>query len=35
MPEAPGVSLNIIITTIYTNRMAEINAGLANKLKKV
>ena len=34
MPEAPGVSLNITITTIYTNCMAEINTGLINKLKR-
>ena len=34
MPEALGVSLNIITATAYADRMAEINAGLTDKLKK-
>ena len=34
MPEAPGVPLNIIITITHANRMAEINTGLTDKLKK-
>ena len=32
--KAPGVPLNIITTTTHADRMAEINAGLTNKLKK-
>ena len=31
--EASGALLNILTTTIYTNRIAEINAGLTDKLK--
>ena len=34
MPEAPGVFLNIVIAITHANCMAEINAGLINKLKK-
>ena len=34
IPEAPGVSLNIIIIITHADRMAEINAELMNKLKK-
>ena len=34
IPEAPGVFLNITTTTAHANRMAEINAGLKDKLKK-
>ena len=34
MPEASGVPLNIATTTTRANRMAEINIGLINKLKK-
>ena len=33
--EAPRVPLNIIITTTHADRMAEINTGLTDKLKKV
>ena len=32
--KAPGALLNIITTTAHANRIAEINAGLTNKLKK-
>ena len=32
--EAPGIPLNIITTTAHTNRMAKINTGLTDKLKK-
>ena len=35
MPEAPGVFLNIATTTAHADHMAEINAGLTDKLKKV
>ena len=35
MPEAPGVFLNITTATIYADRMAEINIGLTDKLKKI
>ena len=35
MPEAPGIFLNIITATTHADYMAEINAGLTNKLKKV
>ena len=34
MFKVPGVSLNIITITTYANRMAEINVGLTDKLKK-
>ena len=34
IPEAPGVSLNIITITTHADRMAEINVGLTDKLKK-
>ena len=34
MPEAPGALLNIITAITYADRMAEINAGLTDKLKK-
>ena len=34
MPEALGALLNIITATAYANCMAEINAGLTDKLKK-
>ena len=34
MPEAPGALLNIATTTAHADRMAEINAGLTDKLKK-
>ena len=34
IPKAPGALLNITITTTYANRIAEINAGLTDKLKK-
>ena len=34
IPEAPGVPLNIITITTYADRMAEINVGLTDKLKK-
>ena len=32
--EAPGVFLNITTTTAHADRMAEINTGLTDKLKK-
>ena len=35
IPEAPGALLNITTTTTHTDRIAEINAGLTDKLKKV
>ena len=35
MPEAPGALLNIITTTAHADRMAKINAGLTDKLKKI
>ena len=35
MPEAPGVPLNIATVTAHADRMAEINAGLTDKLKKI
>ena len=34
IPEAPGVLLNIIITTTHADYIAEINVGLTDKLKK-
>ena len=34
IPEAPEVPLNITTTTTYADHMAEINAGLTDKLKK-
>ena len=34
IPEVLGVSLNITTTTTHADRMAEINAGLTDKLKK-
>ena len=34
MSEAPGVSLNIITTTAYADRLTEINTGLTDKLRK-
>ena len=34
MPEVPGVPLNIITATTHADRIAEINAGLTDKLKK-
>ena len=34
MLKAPGVSLNITTTTTHADHMAEINAGLTDKLKK-
>ena len=34
IPEAPGALLNITTTTAHADRMAEINAGLIDKLKK-
>ena len=34
IPEAPGIPLNIITTTAHADRIAEINAGLTDKLKK-
>ena len=34
IPEALGVSLNIIIITAHVDCMAKINAGLTDKLKK-
>ena len=33
--EASGVSLNIVTTTTHADRIAEINAGLTNKLKRI
>ena len=35
MPEVLGALLNIITTTAHADRIAEINAGLTDKLKKV
>ena len=35
IPEAPGVFLNIITTTAHADRIAEVNIGLMDKLKKV
>ena len=35
MPEALGALLNIITITAHADYMAEINAGLTDKLKKV
>ena len=32
--EAPGILLNIITATAHADRMAEINIGLTDKLKK-
>ena len=34
IPEVPGVFLNIITATTHADRMAEINTGLTDKLKK-
>ena len=34
IPEVPGIPLNIITTTTHADRIAEINIGLTNKLKK-
>ena len=34
IPEAPGALLNIITATAHADRIAEINAGLTDKLKK-
>ena len=34
IPEAPGALLNIITTTAHADHIAEINAGLTDKLKK-
>ena len=34
IPEVLGALLNIIITTTHADHMAEINAGLTDKLKK-
>ena len=35
MLKVPGIFLNIITTTTHADRIAEINAELTNKLKKV
>ena len=32
--EVPGILLNIVTTTTHADRMAEINTGLTDKLKK-
>ena len=34
MLKVPGVPLNITITTTHADRIAEINAGLTDKLRK-
>ena len=34
MPKAPEILFNIITTTIFADYIAEINAGLTEKLKK-
>ena len=34
IPEAPGVPLNITTTTTHADRIAKINTGLTDKLKK-
>ena len=35
IPEAPGVFLNITIVITHADRIAEINTGLTDKLKKI